>query len=73
MSEWYQKTNAEVLEQLGVTTDGLSSEQAEERLKRDGKNVLAEGKKKSVFQVFLSQFADLLVLILIAAAIISMF
>ena len=60
-------------EQLGVTTDGLSSEQAEERLKRDGKNVLAEGKKKSVFQVFLSQFADLLVLILIAAAIISMF
>ena len=73
MSEWYQKTNAEVLEQIGVTTDGLSSEQAEERLKRDGKNVLAEGKKKSVFQVFLSQFADLLVLILIAAAIISMF
>ena len=73
MSEWYQKTNAEVLEQLGVTTDGLSSEQAEERLKRDGKNVLAEGKKKSVFQVFLSQFADLLVLILIGAAIISMF
>ena len=73
MSEWYQKTNAEVHEQLGVTTDGLSSEQAEERLKRDGKNVLAEGKKKSVFQVFLSQFADLLVLILIAAAIISMF
>ncbi len=73
MSEWYRKTNAEVLEQLGVTTDGLSAEQAEERLKRDGKNVLAEGKKKSVFQVFLSQFADLLVLILIAAAIISMF
>ena len=73
MADWYQKTGAEAMADFDVTTDGLSSEQAAERLKKDGENVLAEGKKKTVLQVFLGQFADLLVLILIAAAIISMF
>ena len=73
MADWYHKTGEEALKHFDVTTDGLSSEQAAERLKKDGENVLAEGKKKTVLQVFLSQFADLLVLILIAAAIISMF
>ena len=73
MADWYQKTGEEALKHFDVTTDGLSSEQAAERLKRDGENVLAEGKKKTVLQVFLGQFADLLVLILIAAAIVSMF
>ena len=73
MADWYQKTGEKALKHFDVTTDGLSSEQAAERLKRDGENVLAEGKKKTVLQVFLGQFADLLVLILIAAAIVSMF
>ena len=73
MAEWYRSSGGEVLEHFGVTTDGLTSAQAEERLKRDGPNMLAEGKKKSVLRVFLGQFADLLVLILIAAAVISMF
>lgn len=73
MSEWYQKTAADSLGEFGVTTDGLSVAEAEERLKQHGANVLAESKKKSVFRVFIEQFADLLVLILIAAAIISMF
>ena len=73
MADWYQKTGEEALRNFDVTTDGLSSEQAAERLKKNGENVLAEGKKKTVLQVFLGQFADLLVLILIAAAIVSMF
>ncbi len=58
---------------MGVTTDGLSSERAEQLLEKNGKNVLDEAKKNSVLHVFLSQFADLLVIILIVAAIISMF
>ena len=70
---WYQKSAEQTLQELGVTTGGYDSEKAEQLLEKHGKNVLAEGKKKSVFMVFLSQFADLLVLILIAAAIISMF
>ncbi len=58
---------------MDVTTDGLSSERAEQLLEKNGKNVLDEAKKNSVLHVFLSQFADLLVIILIVAAIISMF
>ena len=73
MAEWYQKSESEALEHFSAKTEGLSSAEAEERLRRYGENKLAEGKKKTVLQVFLSQFADLLVLILIAAAIISMF
>lgn len=73
MEKWYQKTGSEVLGDFGVTTDGLTSERASELLRRNGENKLAEGKKKSVLQVFLSQFADLLVIILIIAAVISMF
>ena len=73
MKQWYQMSKDEVLNSLGVTTDGLTSEKANELLEKNGKNVLQEGKKKSVLQVFLSQFADLLVIILIVAAIISIF
>ena len=70
---WYQLTIEQVLEKLGVTKDGLSSKKAEELLQKNGENVLQEGKRKTALQVFLSQFADLLVIILIIAAIISMF
>lgn len=73
MKDWYQLTAEETLKQMQVTADGLSGEEAAERLKEYGENVLAEGKKKTVLQVFLGQFADLLVLILIAAAAISAF
>ena len=73
MKQWYQMSKDEVLNSLGVTTDGLSSDKAKELLEKNGKNILQESKKKSVLQVFLSQFADLLVIILIVAAIISIF
>ena len=73
MKNWYQLTESETLGKLGVTSEGLSSQQADSLLEKHGKNVLEESKKKSVFQVFLSQFADLMVIILIIAAIVSMF
>lgn len=73
MKEFYNQTRDEALESMNVTTDGLSSERAEQLLEKNGKNVLDEAKKNSVLHVFLSQFADLLVIILIVAAIISMF
>ena len=73
MKNWYQLTESETLDNLGVTSEGLSSQQADSLLEKHGKNVLEESKKKSVFQVFLSQFADLMVIILIIAAIVSMF
>lgn len=72
MKEWYQMHEDEVLEALGSDANGLSREKAETLLKTHGENVLRETKKKSVWRVFAEQFADLLVIILIIAAIISM-
>ena len=69
---FYDRTIEQTLDAVGATRDGLSSAEAEERLQKFGKNALAEGKKKSVPIVFLEQFKDLLVIILIIAAIISM-
>ncbi len=73
MKNWYQMSREEVFEKLGITNDGLTSAKAKELLEKNGENVLQEGKKKTVLQVFLGQFADLLVIILIIAAIISIF
>ena len=72
MKEWYQMNEEEVLKMLDADKNGLSSERAEELLKMNGENVLQESKKKSALRVFAEQFADLLVIILIIAAIISM-
>ena len=72
MKEWYQESKESVLKHLNVTKAGLSEEQAKKLLEEKGENALQEGKKKSTLQVFLSQFADLLVVILIIAAVISM-
>ena len=72
MKEWYQQTKEEILGQFQVTEQGLISSQAEKILAEKGENVLEEGKRKSTLQVFLEQFCDLLVVILIIAALISM-
>lgn len=72
MKDFYLISKEEVLEQLNVTMQGHSKEKAQQLLLEKGENVLQEGKRKSTFEVFLSQFADLLVIILIVAAVISM-
>ena len=72
MKNYYLLTKEKVLEELGATLQGHTKERAEEILQEKGENVLKEGKRKSTLEVFLSQFADLLVIILIIAAIISM-
>lgn len=73
MKLWYQMSKEETLKKLGVTSEGLTSQKAQDLLEKNGENTLKEGKKKTVLQVFLGQFADLLVIILIAAALISLF
>ncbi len=72
MKEWYQQTKEELLEHFRVTEHGLTDEEAGKRLAESGENVLKEGKRKSTLQVFFEQFCDLLVVILIIAALISM-
>ena len=72
MNLWYQMSKDEIFKKLNVDRDGLTKEKAQELLEQHGANVLQEGKKKTPLQVFLSQFADLLVIILIIAALISL-
>ena len=73
MSEHYQKSSEEVMNTLGVTDKGLTSDEVKKRHEQFGFNELAEGKRKSTLQVFLEQFKDFLVIILIVAALISAF
>lgn len=70
--DWNYSTQ-ELLQKFDVTEQGLDNARVEETRRQTGENILQEGKKKSTLEVFLGQFCDLLVVILIIAAIISMF
>lgn len=71
MKELYQMTSDEVRQKLNGKTEPLTNEEIAKRQQEYGLNELVEEKKKNVFQVFLKQFADFLVIILIIAAIVS--
>lgn len=61
----------DTLQQLGTTTNGLSSQEAAERLQKNGKNKLKEAEKISNFQRFLNELKDPMLIILMVAAAIS--
>lgn len=74
MKAYYRESKEEVLKELGANEQqGLTNKAAKEKLAQVGPNALVEGKKKSVVEVFLEQFKDLMVIILIVAAVISAF
>ena len=69
----YEKKPEDLLREFGTdAAKGLTEEEAAKRLEKYGKNQLAEGKKRSLAARFLSQLADTMILILIAAALISL-
>jgi Ca2+-transporting ATPase len=70
---WHQKEITSVVEELQTSFLGLSSEEAQKRLEQYGSNELREKKKKTPFMMFLDQFRDFMIIVLIAAAIISGF
>jgi Ca2+-transporting ATPase len=70
---WHRLSIPETYELLGTNEHGLSAVTAEERLIEVGPNELVEGHKKSVAGILLSQFTDIMILILLAAAGISAF
>lgn len=72
MKSFFDRTPDEVMKEFNVTKNGLTSEKVQTQREVYGKNELSEGKKKSAFIVFLEQFKDLLIIILIIAGIISM-
>lgn len=69
--KYYLESSSEVFGEVKSTENGLTSEQARLRSAETGKNKLAEGKKTPLILRFLSQFADPMIIILIAAAVIS--
>ncbi|MCX7711118.1 MAG: cation-translocating P-type ATPase [Clostridia bacterium] len=73
MNRIYNQTVEEVMNIVQAGVNGLSEEEVSRRAQQYGYNELKGGKKKSAVQVFLSQFTDFLVIILLAAAVISLF
>ncbi len=72
MKEWYRISGKAVLKEMQVSESGLTESMAESILQGVGENVLREEGRKSFWNVFLEQFQDLLVVILLVAAVISM-
>ncbi|MBI2232994.1 MAG: calcium-transporting P-type ATPase, PMR1-type [Candidatus Aenigmarchaeota archaeon] len=71
MREWYKMSAADALKALETNAKGLRATEAASRLQKYGLNELQEAKKTPSWVLFLNQFRDILVIILIAAAIIS--
>lgn len=68
---YYNNTEQEVLNELNTSENGLSDEESAARLARNGANKLQEQKHDSIVKKFFMQFADVMVIILIAAAVVS--
>lgn len=72
MKKYFRESVNDVLQEFEVTRDGLSESQIEERRLHHGENVLDEEDRPGIIKIFCGQFKDMLVIILAAAAIISM-
>lgn len=70
---YYNETVETVRRDLNGEQDFLTNEEVKRRQEKFGFNELAEGKKKSGLQIFLEQYKDFLVLILIVSAVVSLF
>jgi Ca2+-transporting ATPase len=68
---WHQLDPQEVSDRLQSSGNGLTLEEVQGRLERFGPNELIESKKKSLFMMFLDQFKDFMILVLIAAAVVA--
>ena len=68
---WHNRSAADVLAQLRSSPDGLTAQDAAERLKSDGPNELKEGQRLNPLWIFLGQFKSLIVWILIAAGVLA--
>ena len=69
----YTQTEEQVLSSVQSTKEGLTSAQAKERLEKYGLNALQAGEKTTILQKFINQFKDFMIIVLLAAAVISFF
>ncbi len=71
---WFDQTSQDILQKFNVDLNtGLSELESKKRLEEHGENKLKSQKKKSIFQLFLSQINDVMIYILLGAAILSAF
>ena len=73
MNNYYAMTKNEVIAELSIKEQGLTSQEALQRLEKYGENTLPEKKKRSKVEIFLEQFKNYLIFILLIAAIIEIF
>ncbi|MBU4139266.1 MAG: hypothetical protein KJ729_04925 [Euryarchaeota archaeon] len=73
MTDYYSKAAGEVLDELNSSRQGLTSEEAELRRSKYGENRLPEKKRKAQIKLFLEQFKNYLIFILLVAAVIEIF
>ena len=69
----YLQSVEDVFKEVQSSPSGLSSQEAASRLEKYGTNTLQEGKKKSLLEKFVDQFKDFMILVLLVAAVVSMF
>lgn len=70
-TRYYALNEQQLLKKFDTTTEGLTDSQASERLKKDGLNVLTQGKKQTIVQKFFNQFKDFMIIVLLVAAFVS--
>ncbi len=70
-SPWYAKTVTDVLESLGASVEGLSEEEVQRRLAKFGQNAIEESPPAGLLIRFVNQFKNLLVMVLIFAALLT--
>ena len=69
----YNKKIEDVFEELKTNEHGLTEKEVEKRLKKYGENKLTEKKSRSPFKIFLDQFTDLMIVILIFVDVFMLF
>ena len=69
----YKKESSDVLNEVGSNINGISDQEAKIRLEKNGFNELKEGNKVPIWKMFLENFKDPLVIILLIAAIVQIF
>jgi len=72
-STWHAMDSSEVLQKLGAKPEGLTGQEAKERLAKFGYNELMERRRRTALQMFLGEFKDVFVLLLLAASVLSAF
>ena len=73
MNKWYQLEKNKVLQELKTTSDGLSDNEVRKRLEEVGYNELPKSNKENIFTIFIGEFKDPIVLVLIVTIIFSLF